>query len=133
MKLISATLLPLVLLTGSAIAEPSSRCKSPAPVQALTPQPAPAPACKTDDEARNTEQRNLETCDADWQKELKDHNDKLERATAYRNYYDKWRDSPAQRPPKLPIPELTRASYRQYMASCLRDRTAMWPGSFDDK
>ena len=119
MKLISVTLLPLVLLINSAAAQPTSQCKLPAPATAFT--------CGTGDEPENAEQRNLEFCDVKWNEKLRKNHCKLEEAKVYRIYYDKWKDSPAQRPPKPPIPELTRASYRQYVANCLQDIMARCP------
>src|SRR5262249_54271424 len=129
MKLISATLLPLVLLTNSATAQPTFQCLSPA--QSQTPQLAPAPACKTD-KSKNAE-HNLKTCDTMWNEKLKAHNGEVEQTTAYRSYYDKWKDLPAQRPPKLSIPDLTRASYRQYMYNCLREITEVCPANAPDQ
>lgn len=119
MKLISTTLLLLVLLTNSATAEPTSQCMPPALTTAF--------ACGTDGQAKNAEQRNLEFCDAKWKEKLNKNHCELEQAKVYRSYYDKWKDSPAQRPPRLPISELTRASYRQYMYACLQDITEKCP------
>lgn len=113
MKPISAMLLPLVLLINSAAAQPTSKCEFPASAIAF--------ACGTGDEPENADQRNLEFCDIKWKEKLMKNHCELEEAKVYRIYYEKWKDSPAQRPPKLPIPQLTRANYRQYMANCLQD------------
>jgi hypothetical protein len=100
----------------------------------MLPAPAAAFACRTGDEAENAEQRNLEFCDAKWKEKLKKNHRKLEQVRAYLSYYDKWEDLPAQRPPKVPIPELTRASYRQYMYACLQDITEKCPaGALEQK
>jgi hypothetical protein len=69
-------------------------------------------------------QRALESCGKKWNDKLQAYKKSYAETKTYRNYYDKWEDSPAERPPKLPLPQLTRASYREFMAECLRDPAA---------
>jgi hypothetical protein len=75
--------------------------------------------------------RKLRSCGKDWDDKLHAHNQALARLEKYIAYYEKWRNSPAQRPPKPPEPDLTRASYRACMYQCLGDRrsecTGGWP------
>ena len=54
------------------------------------------------------------------------------RTKDYRDYYDKWKDFPAQRPPKLPLPMLTRISYRACMAECLHGAPWTCPGGWPE-
>ena len=134
MKLISAAL-PLALLAHSAFGQPSDQCTQsqarPPATQAPEVRVEPASASSAEDKA--AVQRDLESCGAKWNKKLKAYEITLEQTKDYRNYFEKWKDFSAQRPPKLPIPELTRASYRQCMAQCLGDETAACPGGWPDE
>jgi hypothetical protein len=71
-------------------------------------------------------------CGAKWNAKLKAYNDEVERTKDYRDYYDKWKDFPAQRPPKLPLPMLTRISYRACMAECLHGAPWTCPGGWPE-
>lgn len=144
MKLISAMLIPLALAAAPALAQPADQSTlsgsvtvkvvPPAPQDAQAPQAAetltlrierPSTAADADEDA---EQRSLETCGKRWNAKLKAYRDERARTKPYRDYWEKWKDAPAQRPPAPSEPILTRASYRQCMAQCLNDGTAMCPG-----
>jgi hypothetical protein len=90
----------------------------------------PSAAADDSDEA---ELRDLEACGARWNAKLKDYKEKLAQAAGYRTYFDKWEDFPAQRPPRLPLPILTRASYRACMAECLHEGGAVCPGGWPEE
>lgn len=145
MKMISAMLIPLALSAGPAFAQPAdqSTLSGSVTLKVVPPMPqdaqAPPQAAETvtvrierpstsADEEEDAEQRNLETCGKIWNTKLKAYRDELERIKPYRVYWEKWKDSPAQRPPAPSEPVLTRASYRQCMAQCLKDETATRPG-----
>ena len=153
MNLISATLVPLAFSTyvaSSAFADetyPATlsgtvtlQVVAPTPAEALAKMPANPqtsetltvhvvhPSASAADE--DAEQRDLETCGAKWNAKLKAYKDGLARTKNYRTYFDTWEDFPAQRPPKLPLPVLTRASYRACMAECLHEGGAVCPGGW---
>ncbi len=79
------------------------------------------------------EQRTLESCGKKWNDKLKHYEKEREQTVDYRDYYERWKNFPAQRPPKLSISKLTRASYRLCMAECLGDPTAICPGGWPDE
>ena len=85
------------------------------------------------DDSEEAEQRSLETCGARWDSKLKAYREELAQAKGYRTYFETWKDSPAQRPPLLPLPVLTRTSYRQCMAQCLEAAGAICPGGWPDE
>ena len=87
----------------------------------------------SDDDSEDAEQRDLEICGAKWNAKLKAYREELAQTKGYRTYWETWKDSPAQRPPKLPLPVLTRASYRQCMAQCLEGAGAICPGGWPDE
>jgi hypothetical protein len=138
MKMISAILIPLALSTGPAFAQPAdqSTLSGSVTLKVVPPMPrdaqGPPQAAETvtvrierptrsADEDEDAEQHNLETCGKIWNAKLKAYWDNLERTKLYRVYWEKWKDSPAQRPPAPSEPVLTRVSYRQHMAQCLED------------
>jgi hypothetical protein len=148
MKLTSTTLVPLAFLMSSAFADESYRATASATltVQIGPPKPAEAAAAPQAGEtltvhvvhpaasdSEDAEERDLETCGEKWNAKLKAHRDELARTKGYQTYWETWKDSPAQRPPKLPLPVLTRASYRQYMAQCLERAAAIRPGGWPDE
>jgi hypothetical protein len=132
MKLITATFLPLALVAYAASGQPNDPSKQPQAQPPMTQAPAApvAPASASNDQAAT--QGDLESCGAKWNKKLKLYEEALDQTKDYRNYFETWKNSTAQRPPMLPIPELTRASYRQCMAQCLGDKTATCPGGWPD-
>jgi hypothetical protein len=142
MKTISALLIPLALSAGPASAQPpQSTLSGSVTLKVVPPQDAQAPPQAAETvtvlierpstsagEDEDAEQHNLETCGKIWNAKLKAYRDELKRTKPYRVYWEKWKDSPAQRPPAPSEPVLTRATYRQCMAQCLRDETATCPG-----
>jgi len=155
MKLILATFVPLVCaasLVPSAFADETSPATLSGTVtlQVVSSKPAEAPAnpqpaetltvhvvrpSAAADDSEEAKQRDLETCGARWNDKLKAYRKELERTADYQTYFDTWKDSAAQRPPKLPIPVLTRASYRQCMAECLEGAAAggICPGGWPEE
>jgi hypothetical protein len=138
MKLTTATFLPLALLAYAASAQPSAPSTQsqaqPPTAHALAVRVAPASA-SSDEKKAATEaatESDLESCGAKWNKKLADYKKALEQNKNYRDYFEKWKNASAQRPPMLPIPELTRASYRLCMAQCLGDTTAICPGGWPE-
>jgi hypothetical protein len=119
--------LPLVLVAYAASGQPSDPSKQPQ-VQPTTSQ---APTVRVTPASGSID--DLKSCGAKWNKKLKLYEDALEQTKDYRNYFEKWKNSTAQRPPMLPIPELTRASYRLCMAQCLGDTTATCPGGWPEE
>ncbi len=150
MKLISTTLVLSALFIAPAVADETyqSTLSGTLTVQPVSPQPAegsakpPAtetltlhvvhPAADAEDSGE-AELRDLEACGARWNAKLKDYKAKLAQSEGYRTYFDKWEDFPAQRPPKLPLPILTRASYRACMAECLGEPGAICPGGWPEE
>jgi hypothetical protein len=145
MKLTSATLVPLAFLMTSAFADESYQATArTVTLQIAPPKPAEAAAAPqaaeahvlrpaaSDDDSEQAEQRDLETCGAKWDAKLKAYQKELAQTKRYRTYWETWKDSPAQRPPKLALPVLTRPSYRQCMAQCLEGAGAC-PGGWPDE
>ena len=134
MKLITATFLPLALVAYAASGQPNDQSKQPqaqpTTAQAAAARVAPASASINEDKAATL--GDLKSCGANWNKKLKLYEEALDQTRDYRNYFEKWKNSSAQRPPMLPIPELTRASYRECMAQCLGDKTATCPGGWPE-
>jgi hypothetical protein len=134
MKLTTATFLPLALLAYAASAQPSAPSTQsqaqPPTAQAPAARGAPAPA--SSDEKKAATESDLESCGAKWNKKLAEYKKTLEQNKNYRDYFEKWKNASAQRPPMLAIPELTRASYRLCMAQCLGDTTATCPGGWPE-
>jgi hypothetical protein len=149
MKLTSATLVPLAFLMSSAFADESYQATAGGTLtlQIAPPKPAEAAAAPqagetltvhvvrpaAPDDSEDAEQRDLETCGANWNAKLKAYREELAQTKSYRTYWETWKDSPAQRPPKLPLLVLTRASYRQYIAQCLEGAGAISPGGWPDE
>ena len=153
MKPIFATLAPLALLTtlsAPAFAEETypATVGGTVTVQAVAPKPAEGPGkpptsetltihfvhpSAAADEGEDPEQHDLEACGAKWNAKLKAYREQLAQTKDYRTYFDKWRDFPAQRPPQLPLPVLTRASYRACMAECLHEGGAVCPGGWPEE
>jgi hypothetical protein len=143
-KLTSAILVPLAFLMSSAFADESYQATSSgtltppiAPPAAAAPQAGETltahverPATSDD---KDSEQRDLETCGTKWNAKLKAYRKELAQTKGYGTYWETWKDSPAQRPPKLPLLVLTRASYRQCMAQCLEGAGAICPGGWPDE
>lgn len=134
MKLTIAMFLPLVLLAYAASGQPSDRSTESRaqPLAAQAPAVRFTPASASSDKDKAAAQRDLESCGEKWNKKLKLYKTTLEQTKDYRNYFEKWKNSSAQRPPILPIPELTRESYRLCMAQCLGDETAACPGGWPE-
>jgi len=105
---------------------PQPQTSQPLTVQFVNPAP---PA----DDSEEAELRDLERCDAKWNAKLQAYKEELAQTKDYRTYFAKWEDSPAQRPPKLPLPPLTRASYRACMSECLHEAGAVCPGGWPEE
>ena len=150
MKLISATLALSALFAASAVADETyqSTLSGTLTVQAAPPQSAENPAKPQTtetltlhvvhppaaaDDSEEAEVHDLEACGAKWNAKLKAYKDELAQTKDYRTYFDTWEGFPAQRPPKLPLPVLTRASYRACMAECLHEGGATCPGGWPEE
>jgi hypothetical protein len=153
MNLILAALVPLAyatFLAPSAFAGEAypATLSGTSTLQAIAPKPPEAtakprtsetltvhvvPPPQFADDSEEAEQRSLETCGARWDSKLKAYREELAQAKGYRTYFETWKDSPAQRPPLLPLPVLTRTSYRQCMAQCLEAAGAICPGGWPDE
>lgn len=134
MKLTTATFLPLALVAYAASGQPNDQStqSQAQPPTAQAPAARVAPTSASNDEDKASTQSDLQSCGAKWNEKLKQYEKALARTKDYRNYFEKWKNSSAQRPPMLPIPELTRASYRLCMAQCLGDKTAACPGGWPE-
>ncbi len=141
MKTMSATLVSVLLAACPALAEDTYRSTmngtvtiQVVPQEPTEPKAAPrsldsltirfAPPSEAADE--DDVEKRLSECGARWNRTL--HASKLplpKNVERYIAYYEKWKNYPAQRPPKPPesasVP--TRASYRAYMAACLGEVT----------
>jgi hypothetical protein len=147
MKIMSATLVSLVLMAAPAVAEtqypstmsgtvtievlPQDQAKAPSaakPGDTLTIRfvEPPKPVEPDEDDIG----QKLTKCGEKWNKKLDAYEAHLSKLQRYLAYYDKWEGYPAQRPPKSPEPRLTRASYRACIYSCLGDRRVVCPGGW---
>jgi hypothetical protein len=114
MKLVPAVLSTALLLAAPAFAQ---TVVGTAVDRALAPPPATA----------DDIQQKLKSCGDWWKRKLGDYEHGLSRQRQYQAYYEKWKNYPAQRPPKSQEPVLTRATYRLCMYECLGDATAKCP------
>jgi hypothetical protein len=128
MKVTTATLAPLAFLMSSAFADESHQATTSGTLTLQIVRPA-----VSDDDSEEAQQRNLETCGSKWNAKLKAYQKELAQTKLYRTYWETWKNSPAQRPPELPLPVLTRASYRQCMAQCLEGAGPICPGGWPDE
>lgn len=153
MKIISAALMCLALTAAPAAAETqykstmSGNVKIEAAPQDAKGQAQPkadntltihfVPPPKKPDVSDDDPAQKLEQCGIKWNRKLADYEKRLPKLKKYVAYYDKWAGQPAQRPPQLGEPQLTRATYRACMYECLGDSTAVcpggWPAATDDK
>jgi hypothetical protein len=147
MKTMSATLVLLGLTICSAAAEDSYRStmtgnvtievapndadKAPADAKAgenltirFVPPPKPSEADE-DDVAQK-----LTSCGEKWNKKLKAYDSGARKRDKYLAYYQRWERYPAQRPPRLGEPTLTRTTYRTCMYACLQNQLDGCPGGW---
>jgi hypothetical protein len=147
MKMMSAALVSLTLFASPAAAETKYQSMMSGNVKIeVTPQGAKgeaqpkagdtltihfvAPPKKSADGDDDDPAKKLEQCGEKWNKKLADYEKRLTKLKTYVAYYDKWAKYPAQRPPKLGEPLLTRESYRACMYECLGDSTFACPGGW---
>jgi hypothetical protein len=146
MKIMSATFVSLALMAAPAMAETQYQSTMSGSVKLeVTPQgangqaqPKPGdtltirfvPPPKTTDEIDDDPAQKLEQCGKKWNKKLAAYEKRLPKLKKYLAYYDKWASNPAQRPPKLGEPLLTRESYRACMYECLGDGSVACPGGW---
>ena len=72
----------------------------------------------------------LRQCGDKWNRKLAAYEKGLPKLKKYLAYYNKWDGYPAQRPPRSPVPLLTRESYRACLYECLGDTTVVCPGGW---
>jgi hypothetical protein len=147
MKTMCTTLVLLGLTIGSAAADdtyrsslsgnvtievvPKDADKAPAtakPGENLTIRFVPPP--KPDEPEANDVAKKLEACGDKWNKKLKAYDAGARQRDKYLAYYKRWEDYPAQRPPKLAEPPLSRTTYRTCMYACLHDASEGCPGGW---
>jgi hypothetical protein len=148
MKIVSATLVSLVLTAAPAAAQaeyPATMSGSakiemvppdakgvqgqaqPKLGDRLTIQLAAPPKQETDEEAPAVK---LRQCGDKWNRKLAAYEKDLPKLKKYLAYFNKWQSYPAQRPPKSATPLLTRATYRACIYECLGDTTVSCPGGW---
>jgi len=127
MKLVSASLMSLALLSSPAAAQADAKGPAqPKAGDALT-IPAVPPAGSNDDDEPALK---LKQCGEKWNRKLAAYEKGLPKLKKYLAYYHRWESYPAQRPPKSPEPLLTRESYRACIYECLGDTTVVCPGGW---
>jgi hypothetical protein len=155
MKIMSATFVSLALMAAPASAETQYQSTmsgsvklevapqdakgqgqaQPKPGDTLTIHFVPPP--KKTDEGDDDSADKLRKCGEKWNKKLAAYEKLLPKLKKYVAYYDRWASNPAQRPPKLGEPLLTRESYRACIYECLGDTSVAcpggWPGETADK
>ncbi len=108
--------------------DPATGAAQPQSGEDLTIRFAPPP--KRAAGTQNALWEKLRSCGKKWNDKLRAYEEESQTREAYLAYYDKWKDHPAQRPPKSSEPILTRASYRACIYQCLDPRQPPCPGGW---
>ena len=126
MKLVSASLMSLALMSL-----PAAQVQAqPKPGDALTIHAVPSPKPPAESNDDDDPALKLKRCGEKWNRKLAAYEKGLPKLKKYLAYYNKWDGYPAQRPPKSPVPLLTRESYRACLYECLGDTTVVCPGGW---